>query len=45
MCGAPERMTAFGARTFLVYHNNNASESTVDKSVELFEFFRRSRTK
>jgi hypothetical protein len=34
MCGAPERLTAFGARTFLVvncYHNNNGSESTVVK--------------
>jgi hypothetical protein len=28
MCGAPERLTAFGARTFLYcYHNNNGSES------------------
>jgi hypothetical protein len=36
MYGAPERRQAFGARTFLVlYHNNNGSESTVDKSAEL----------
>jgi hypothetical protein len=32
MCGAPERLTAFGART---YHNNNGSETTVVKTVEL----------
>jgi hypothetical protein len=30
-CGAPERLTEFGART---YHNNNRSQSTVDKTVE-----------
>jgi hypothetical protein len=35
MCGTPERLTAFGARTFLVYHNNNGSESAVVKTVEL----------
>jgi hypothetical protein len=36
MCGAPERLTAFGARTFLVlYHTNNGSESTIVKTVEL----------
>jgi hypothetical protein len=37
MCGAPERLTAFGARTFLVqyYHNNYGLQSTVYKSVEL----------
>jgi hypothetical protein len=35
MCGAPECLTAFGARTFLVYHNNNGSESTIVKTVEL----------
>jgi hypothetical protein len=31
MCGAPERLTAFGARTFLKL----SQQSTVDKAVEL----------
>jgi hypothetical protein len=37
MCGAPERLSALGVRTFLVlcYHNNNGSDSTVGKTVEL----------
>jgi hypothetical protein len=37
MFGAPQRLTAFGARTFLVLSQqySNRSESTVDKSVEL----------
>jgi hypothetical protein len=30
MCGAPELLTAFGARTVLSQHNNNRSESTVE---------------
>jgi hypothetical protein len=31
MCGAPVRVSAFGARTFLVfYHKKNGSESTVE---------------
>jgi hypothetical protein len=34
-CGAPQRLTAFGARTFYCYHNKNGSQSTVDKTVEL----------
>jgi hypothetical protein len=37
MCGAPERLSAFGARTFLVsqYNNQNGSDSTVVKTIEL----------
>jgi hypothetical protein len=37
MCGAPERLTAFGARTFLVLSQQycNGLQSTVDKAVEL----------
>jgi hypothetical protein len=36
MCGAPERLTAFGARTFLVISQQLwITEYTVDKSVEL----------
>jgi hypothetical protein len=37
MCGAPERLTAFGARTFLVLSKQycNGFQSPVDKSVEL----------
>jgi hypothetical protein len=35
MCGAPERLSEFGARTFQCYHNNNGSESAVVKTVEL----------
>jgi hypothetical protein len=37
MCGAPERLTAFGARTFLVLllqYYNNGSQSTVVETVE-----------
>jgi hypothetical protein len=35
MCGAPELLPAFGARTFLVcYHNNIGSENTVVETVE-----------
>jgi hypothetical protein len=37
MCGAPESLTAFGARTFLVLSIQycNGSQSTVVKTVEL----------
>jgi hypothetical protein len=37
MCGAPERLTAFGARTFLVLSQqySNGLQSKIDKSVEL----------
>jgi hypothetical protein len=37
MCGAPERLTAFGARTSLVLSQqySNGSESTVVKTVEI----------
>jgi hypothetical protein len=37
MCGAPERLTAFGAHTFLVLSQqySNGSRSTVVKTVEL----------
>jgi hypothetical protein len=39
MCGAPEFVPAFGARTFLVlsvitFHNYNGSKSTVVETVE-----------
>jgi hypothetical protein len=33
MCGAPERLSAFGAHTFR-YYNNNGSQSTVVETVE-----------
>jgi hypothetical protein len=36
MCGAHERLSAFGARTLSqCYHNNNGLESTVVKTVGL----------
>jgi hypothetical protein len=35
MCGAPERLAAFGARTFLVLSQKNRSLRTVVKTVEL----------
>jgi hypothetical protein len=35
MCGAPERLKAFGARTFLVLSQHNRLESTAVKTVEL----------
>jgi hypothetical protein len=35
MCGAPERLTAFGPRTFLwCYHNNNGLETPVVETAE-----------
>jgi hypothetical protein len=34
MCDALERLPAFGARTFLCYHNNNGSQTTVVETVE-----------
>jgi hypothetical protein len=33
MCGAPECLSAFGVSTYLCYHNNNGSESTVVKTI------------
>jgi hypothetical protein len=41
MCGATERLTAFGECTSLLCsHNNNGSQNTVVKHVELRELYK-----
>jgi hypothetical protein len=39
MCGAPERLTAFGARTFLVLSQQNGSQERLLEPLNIRELY------